>query len=89
MPNPKPGEPLPDIPECKVERDKNGRIHLTHESGRTATASTERGAMLVGMALRILAQHAEPDHPRGMRHTHIEWPPHLDRELPFTTGDLS
>ncbi|SDJ93669.1 hypothetical protein [Nonomuraea jiangxiensis] len=79
-------QPL-DIPECTVRLDDNGVYHLTHESGRTASAATERGAMLCGMALRILAEHADPP-PPGMRHHHISWPAHLDREIPFTTGDL-
>lgn len=83
----KPSEQIPDVPECKVERDDDGVFHLTHESGRTATAPTVRGALLCGMALRILAAYSDPPAP-GMRHAHIEWPAHLDDEIPFRTGDL-
>ncbi|MBF8187301.1 hypothetical protein ITP53_16490 [Nonomuraea sp. K274] len=74
-------DPVPHIPECAVTRDDAGVLHLTHESGRTA-----RGAMLVGMALRIIAEHAEPQ-PPGMRPIHIDWR-FDDDAIPFTAGDL-
>lgn len=67
---------IPEVPECKVTRTDDGRFHLTHESGRTATAHTDRGAMLVGMALRTLAQYAEPEaeaEAAGVRPAHLEW----------------
>lgn len=75
---------LPDIPECTVMRTDDGQLHLTHESGRTAIAHTDRGAMLVGMALRILAAYAKPQ-PPGLRP--IQWV--HDREDTFRTGDLA
>lgn len=75
---------IPEVPECTVTRTDDGRLHLTHESGRTATAHTDRGAMLVGMALRILAEHAEAQ-PPGMRPVHLEWTG--DGDLPFRVGD--
>ncbi|MBF8192841.1 hypothetical protein ITP53_45635 [Nonomuraea sp. K274] len=78
-------KPVPEIPECTVTRDDVGVLHLTHESGRTATAHTERGAMLVGMALRILAEHAEPQ-PSGMRPIHIDWR-FEDDAIPFNVQD--
>ncbi len=81
-----PSKPLPDIPECAVTLDDTGVFHLTHDSGRTATAHTERGAMLVGMALRILAIHADPQ-PPGTPPTHIDWR-YADDDIPFRTGDL-
>ncbi|MEU6710056.1 hypothetical protein ABZ897_01140 [Nonomuraea sp. NPDC046802] len=76
---------LPDVPECKVTRLDDGRLHLTHESGSTATARTAQGAELVGEALRLLAQHSAPQPPPGMRPVHLEWP-HDD--LTLRTGDL-
>lgn len=78
---------LPEIPECAVTRLDDGRLHLTHESGRTATAHNARGAMLVGAALRILAEHGGPQ-PPGMRPVHLEWAATHDDPL-LRTGDLS
>lgn len=55
-PKPPPAEDdLPEIPECQVTRGADGLLRLTHTTGRTATASTARGAILVGVALRTLA----------------------------------
>ncbi|MFC4006692.1 hypothetical protein ACFOY2_05635 [Nonomuraea purpurea] len=76
--------PVPEIPECTVERGSDGRLHLTHESGRTATAHSERGAKLVGMALCLLAQHSDPQ-PPGMRPVHLEW---NHDEPTLRTGEL-
>ncbi|MGP3917605.1 hypothetical protein [Nonomuraea sp. 10N515B] len=84
MTQPKPGgasASLPEIPECHVTRLDDGRLELIHESGRTATAHTERGAVLVGLALRILASHEAP----AMRPVHLEWKGHA--EIPFRTGN--
>ncbi|MFI9846515.1 hypothetical protein ACIHFD_56500 [Nonomuraea sp. NPDC051941] len=80
-----PSDDLPDIPECTVTRLDDGRLHLTHESGRTATAHTARGAKLVGMALCLLAEYGDPQ-PPGMRPVHLEW---RHDEPTLRTGDPS
>ncbi|MDX3099689.1 hypothetical protein [Nonomuraea angiospora] len=81
-----PSDDLPDVLECKVTRLDDGRLHLTHDSGRTATAHTVRGAVLVGAALRVLAEHGGPQ-PPGMRPVHLEWTAAHDADPLFRTGD--
>jgi hypothetical protein len=54
-PIPEPTSELPEIPECSVTRGRDGLLYLAHESGRTAHASTDREAVLAGLALRVLS----------------------------------
>lgn len=50
-----PGQDVPEIPECDVERTPDGGFKVTHESGTTALAPDERQARLAGLRLRVVA----------------------------------
>lgn len=46
---------LPQIPNCSVERQPDGSLHLTHNgSGETATADTDDQVVIAGMTLRLI-----------------------------------
>jgi hypothetical protein len=47
--------PLPEIPECRVEKLPDGRLKVTHHSGTAALADDERRARLAGLRLRVVA----------------------------------